>query len=117
MLEVLADPLGLALHDTTEVSGESVVACGDPPEVLGATCSGRPPRRCARSPQGLRPGAHVATLARRHAMSASQLYAWCREARVAGDESSRNRLVPVVVDDTPGSRHERSGAAHIVRRS
>lgn len=58
--------------------------------------------------QALRPGAHVATLARRHAVSASQLYAWCREARAAGDESSWNRLVPVVVDDTPGTRHERS---------
>ena len=46
--------------------------------------------------QALTPGVRVATIARRHAVSASQLYAWCR---AAGDDGSRNRLVPVVVDD------------------
>jgi transposase-like protein len=56
----------------------------------------------------LRPGAHVATLAARHGLSASHLYALCREARAAGDESSRNRLVPVVVDDTPALATESS---------
>jgi len=67
--------------------------------------------------QALRPGAHVATLASRHGLSASHLYALCREARSAGDESSRNRLVPVVVDDAPALAPERSmpgGAIEIV---
>ena len=58
--------------------------------------------------QALRPGSHVATLAQRHGVSASHLYAWCREARAAGDGSSRNQLVAVVVDDTPALGPERS---------
>lgn len=41
-------------------------------------------------------------------MSAGHLYALCREARAADDRSSRNRLVPVVVDDTPALGPERS---------
>lgn len=51
--------------------------------------------------QALTPGVRVATVAQRHAVSTSQLYAWCRAAR---DDGSQNRLVPVVVDDavTPG---------------
>ena len=75
----------------------------------------------------LRPGAHIATLAQRHGVSTSHLYALCREARAAGDESSRNRLVPVVVDDTPALATESSrpggeieivvaGEVHIVVR-
>ena len=46
--------------------------------------------------QALTPGARVAAVAQRHAVSTSQLYAWCRAAR---DDGSRKRLVPVVVDD------------------
>ena len=49
--------------------------------------------------RALTPGVRVATLAQRHAVSTSRLYAWCRAARAAGEDGSRNRLVPVVVDD------------------
>jgi len=49
--------------------------------------------------QALTPGVHVATLARRHGVSTSSLYAWCRTARRADDDGGGNRLVPVVIDD------------------
>jgi transposase len=54
----------------------------------------------------LKPGVHVAGLARRYGVSASSLYAWRRAVR-GRDDGIENRLVPVVIDDgeasTPGA--------------
>jgi transposase len=47
------------------------------------------------------PGARVAAIAARHAVSAAQIYAWCREARAARGSVAENGFVPVVVEDAP----------------
>lgn len=53
--------------------------------------------------EALKPGVDVASLARRHGVGASSLYAWCRSARQAASGDTENRLVPVVIDDAVAS--------------
>ena len=47
------------------------------------------------------PGARIATIAVRHAVSAAQIYAWCRKARATRGSVAETGFVPVVVEDAP----------------